>query len=86
MSESIYLDYQSTTPCDALVVEAMLPYFTEQFQNASSITHEPGVVWETLVEEERAQVAQFIGAQSRDLIFTGSATEANNLAFHGLKE
>lgn len=84
MPEAVYLDYQSTTPCDERVVQAMLPYFTESFANAGSVTHSAGRDAAEVVEESRKSIATLIGAESRDLIFTASATEANNLAIKGL--
>ena len=80
----VYLDYQATTPCDPRVVEAMMPYFTDQFANAGSITHLAGREAAQIVEQCRIKIASFIGAKDRDLIFTSSATEANNLAIKGV--
>ena len=85
-SKSVYLDYQSTTPCDERVVEAMLPYFTDQFANSSSLTHAAGRANADIVEKARQTIAEFIGASSRDIIFTSSATEANNLALKGVAQ
>lgn len=80
----IYLDYHATTPCDPRVVEAMLPYFTEQFANPSSATHRAGKSAAKAVEQARRQVAELIGAEPREIIFTSGATESNNLAILGL--
>lgn len=80
----IYLDYHATTPCDPRVVEAMLPYFTEQFANPSSATHRPGRTAAKAVEQARRQVAELIGAEPMEIIFTSGATESNNLAILGL--
>jgi len=80
----IYLDYHATTPCDPRVVEAMLPYFTEQFANPSSATHRAGKNAAKAVEQARRQVAELIGAQPQEIIFTSGATESNNLAIQGL--
>jgi cysteine desulfurase len=79
----IYLDHHSTTPVDARVLEAMLPFFTEKFGNAASRQHRFG--WEAAdaVERARQQVAALIGAGSKDVVFTSGATEANNLAIKG---
>jgi len=82
----IYMDYQSTTPCDPRVVEKMLPYFTEIFGNPHSISHVHGWAAEQAVENSRAQIATLIGADPRDIIFTSGATEANNLAIKGVAE
>ncbi len=80
----IYLDYHATTPCDPRVVEAMLPYFTEQFANPSSATHRAGKSTAKAVEQARRQVAELIGAEPKETIFTSGATESNNLAILGL--
>ena len=79
----IYLDYHATTPVDARVLEAMLPYFTEKFGNAASKHHRLGWEANDTVERARKQVAALIGAGGKDLIFTSGATEANNLAIKG---
>lgn len=78
----IYLDYHATTPCDPLVLEAMLPYFTAQFGNPSS-AHVAGTRTADAVQEAREQVAALVGAQPGEVIFTSGATEANNLALLG---
>ena len=82
----IYLDYHATTPCDPLVVEAMLPYFTEQFANPSSTTHRAGRNAAKAIEQARQQVASLIGADPSEIIFTSGATESNNLAIMGLAQ
>jgi len=79
----IYLDHHATTPCDARVLEAMLPFFTQQFGNAASRQHAFGWAASDGVERARKQVAALIGAGSKDVIFTSGATEANNLAIKG---
>ena len=82
----IYLDHHATTPVDARVLEAMLPFFTERFGNASSKQHPFGWAANDAVEHARKQVAALIGAGSKDVIFTSGATEANNLAIKGAAE
>jgi cysteine desulfurase len=79
----VYLDYQATTPCDPRVLQAMLPWFTEKFGNPGSITHVYGREAEAAVERARGQLASLINAESREIVFTSGATEANNLAVKG---
>ncbi len=81
----IYLDNAATTALDAKVLEAMLPYLKEQFGNASSV-HTLGRDARMGVERARLQVATALGAQAKDIIFTSSASEANNLAIKGVVE
>lgn len=79
----IYLDNQATTRCDPEVVAAMLPWFSEHYGNPHSEGHAAGEAAAHAVEEARAAIAALIGAQSREIIFTSGATEANNLAIKG---
>lgn len=79
----IYLDNHATTRCDPRVVEAMLPFFTEHYGNAGSITHRLGYRAKEAVDDARERVAAAIHAGSREVIFTSGATESNNLAIRG---
>src|SRR5512141_3481074 len=81
----IYLDHHATTPCDARVVEAMLPYFTEIFGNAASLTHVHGRRAANAVEDARISIARFFRAQPNEIYFTAGATESNNIALNMLE-
>jgi len=84
MQLPVYLDYNATTPCDPQVLEAMLPWFTQQFGNAASKTHAYGWVAEEAVTIGREQVAHLLKADASEIVFTSGATEAVNLAIQGV--
>jgi cysteine desulfurase len=79
----VYLDHSATTPGDPRVVEAMLPYLTERFGNASSV-HSFGQEARAAVDKARREVAALIGARANEVVFVSGGTEANNLAIRGI--
>lgn len=81
----VYLDHSATTPIDSRVVDAMMPYLTQKFGNASSI-HQFGQETRAAVDKARRQVASLINARANEMVFTSGGTEANNLAIRGICE
>ncbi|MGZ5179627.1 MAG: IscS subfamily cysteine desulfurase [Ramlibacter sp.] len=79
----IYMDYGATTPVDPRVVDAMIPWLREHFGNPASRSHAWGWEAEAAVEKARGQVADLIGADPREIVWTSGATESNNLAIKG---
>ena len=85
-SYPIYFDYNATTPCDPRVVDAMLPFFSRDFGNAASKGHAYGWIAEEAVDIAREKVAELIGAEAGEIVFTSGATESVNLAIRGVYE
>ena len=85
VKKQIYFDYAATTPIDSDVLRQMMPYLKENYSNPSSV-HSLGQKAVIAIDEAREQIAQFLNCLSEEIIFTGSATEANNLAIKGVIE
>jgi cysteine desulfurase len=81
---AIYLDFQATTPTDPRVTDAMLPWMLQGYGNPHSRTHAYGWDTERACEDARAQVAELVGADPREIVFTSGATESNNIAVKGI--
>ena len=85
MKRPIYLDHHATTPLDPRVLEAMQPYLSDEFGNASSATHAYGWRAEAAVEDARERLARAIGAaDAKEVVFTSGTTESDNLALQGV--
>lgn len=82
----IYLDYNATTPIDERVLDCMIPYLKNNFGNAASSTHQHGWIAKQAVDTARKQVADLMGAEESEIIFTSGATEAINIAIKGVFE
>lgn len=85
MKNKRYFDYAATTPVDSRVLKAMMPYFSDKFANSMSF-HSMGQEVNEIIEDNREKMAGFIGAKSNEIIFTGSATESNNMVLKGIME
>ncbi len=81
---AIYLDYNATTPVDPVVLQAMLPYFSDLFANASSRSHVMGRTIGEKIEASRRTVADFLGCETSEIVFTGGSTESINTAIKGV--
>lgn len=86
MSRPVYLDAHATTPLDPRVLEAMMPFFGDEYGNAASRSHAFGWRAEDAVDEARAQVAALVGGSAKEVVFTSGATESDNLALKGVVE
>lgn len=84
MPETVYLDYNATTPVDPSVLDQMLPYFTEKFGNAASNTHPAGWLAKDVVITANEQVCSLLNADPSEIIFTSGATESVNQAIKGV--
>jgi cysteine desulfurase len=79
----IYMDHSATTPLDPQVLQAMLPFFSEKFGNASSL-HSFGLEAKEALEDSRERVAKLLGADPEEIVFTSGGTESDNLALKGI--
>src|SRR5690606_24482520 len=86
MNRLIYLDYNATTPIDTRVLEAMMPFLSTNFANASSLTHRPGRAAAAAVDLARQQIAELLEAAPQEIVFTSGATEAINTVLKGVYE
>jgi cysteine desulfurase len=84
MKLPVYLDNSATTPCDASVIETMLPFFGDRFGNPASHFHRYGWEAEEAVEQARSRIAHLISSKPAEIIFTSGATESCNLALKGV--
>src|SRR5688572_33382234 len=80
----IYLDHHATTPVDPVVLQEMLPFFSERYGNPSGRQHSFGEEADRAVQQARERVAELIGATPADIVFTSGATESDNLAIRGV--
>jgi len=85
-SQTVYMDNHATTRTDPRVVEAMLPYFSQQYGNPGSTGHALGEAAREAVDAARKSIADCLGAEPRDIVFTSGATESNNLALRGVAQ
>lgn len=83
--DPIYLDHHATTPCDPRVVERMLPFFSEIYGNAASLTHQHGRRAANHLEDSRIAIARFFRVEPNEIYFTAGATESNNIALNLLQ-
>ena len=84
LEDEIYLDHHGSTPVDARVMAAMLPFFEREYANPHAADHAAGWRSASAIDDARARVAELIGADSDEVVFTSGATEANNLALLGV--
>jgi cysteine desulfurase len=83
VNKPVYLDYHATTPVDPRVLDAMIPYFSDEFGNPASRQHAYGWKAQEAVDRARGEIASLIGATAGEIVFTSGATESNNLAIKG---